>query len=129
MLDLNQRHGANSPWGTSYLAPPQLAAFYRWLIYLPANIYPTISIVEFPERYIAVPAEAAVTKEIAAKWVSAGTMERREDAWMILEKNFGVKNYDGRFFLGTERPTVLDVYISMMAHWPPNPRYFTSLQG
>lgn len=56
---------------------PQLAAFYRWLLYIPANLYPLITILgksstyggsrrvfialhfpEFPERFMEVPASA-----------------------------------------------------------------------
>lgn len=121
---MNDRHGAGSPWSTANLAPPQLAAFYRWLVYIPANIYPTITIVEFPERYIAVPDGAPVTKDVAKEWVAAEGSERRKDVWKLLEAGIG-RGVDGcksEFALGTEKPTMIDVYVTLMAHWTPYPR-------
>ncbi|KAG8899365.1 hypothetical protein FRC01_010570, partial [Tulasnella sp. 417] len=124
-LYLNDRHGLGSPWSTSNLAAPQLATFYRFLVYIPANIYPTVTIVEFPERYVSVPKDASVTLDEVKKWVSQESSKRRADAWTLLETQLGpgVKGFNGRFLLGTDHPTVLDVYMAMMAHWSPYPRY------
>lgn len=122
--DLNDRHGLGSPWSTSRLAAPQLAAFYRFLVYVPANIYPTVTIVEFPERYISVPKDANVTLDEVKEWVSEESSKRRADAWTLLETQLGpgVKGFNGSFLLGTDQPTLLDVYMTMMAHWTPYPR-------
>ncbi|KAG8947841.1 hypothetical protein FRC04_010199 [Tulasnella sp. 424] len=124
-LYLNDRHGLDSPWSTSRLAAAQLAAFYRFLVYIPANIYPTVTIVEFPERYISVPKDANVTLDEVKQWVSDESSKRRADAWTLLETQLGpgVKGFNGSFLLGTDQPTMLDVYVTMMAHWTPYPRY------
>jgi len=125
-LYLNDRHGAGTTWGTKRLSATQLASFYRWLVFIPANVYPTVTIIEFPQRYVAVPADAGVSATAVQGWVAEGTKARREDAWKILEQNLG-KGVDrsdrGRFLLGTERPTILDVYVTLLAHWTPHPRY------
>ncbi|KAG8903470.1 hypothetical protein FRB99_003248 [Tulasnella sp. 403] len=123
-LYLNDQHGSGTRWSTANLTPPQLAAFYRWLVYIPANIYPTITVIEFPERYCAVPQDAPVSQEQVQRWISNGTDERRQDAWKFLEAGIvrGIHGANGKFALGTEEPTILDIYITMLAHWPPHPR-------
>ncbi|KAG8909883.1 hypothetical protein FRC00_009260 [Tulasnella sp. 408] len=124
-LYLDNRHGLDSPWSTSKLAAPQLAAFYRFLVYIPANIYSTVTVIEFPERFVSVPKDASVTLDEVKKWIYEGGSKRRADAWTLLETQLGpgVKGFSGKFLLGTDHPTVLDVYMTMLAHWAPYPRY------
>ena len=63
-------------------------------------------------------------KEIAAQWVSEGTRERSAAAWKLLESQLPLsgQTISGRFALGTDQPTFLDLYIALVAHWAPEPR-------
>lgn len=92
------------------------------MVYCPSNVYPTITIIEFPGRYVKVPTDGSVDQSEAEKWVADETSERRKDAWLLLEKQHGVKGFNGSFVLGTSSPTVLDIYITLLAHWSPYPR-------
>lgn len=90
--------------------PRQLAAFYRWLVYIPANIYPTVTVIEFPERYVNVPEGSNVTRDEAKKWVAAETSKRREDVWRLLEN---VSASD----TAVPRETTLTRYFTEPASW------------
>lgn len=46
LVDLNDRHAQGTPWSTSSLTPSQLALFYRLMVFIPANIYPVITMID-----------------------------------------------------------------------------------
>ncbi|KAG9030659.1 hypothetical protein FRB95_003674 [Tulasnella sp. JGI-2019a] len=126
VLYLNQRHGSNTLWSTSGLNPPQLASFYRWLVFLPANVFTTVIHVEFPDRFVLVPADAPVQPDVVHTWVGEAGKKKRADVWLILEEHLGksVHREEGKpFLLDTEHPTMLDVYVTLLAHWTNHPRY------
>ncbi|KAG9004298.1 hypothetical protein FRB94_006819 [Tulasnella sp. JGI-2019a] len=126
ILYLNDRHGSNTPWGTSSLSPIQLASFYRWLVFLPANVFTTVNLVEHPGRFVIVPEDSPVQLDVVQSWVWEAGNKKRGDVWRVLEERLGkaMPREEGKpFLLGTEHPTMLDVYMTLLAHWTNRPRY------
>jgi hypothetical protein len=41
---LVERHGTGTPWALGDLTSSQLASFYRWMLFIPGNIYPLITL-------------------------------------------------------------------------------------
>ncbi|KAG8854087.1 hypothetical protein FRB96_007793 [Tulasnella sp. 330] len=133
IMYINERHGRNTLWGTSTLDPTQLAAFYRWLVFLPANVMPIMIHVEFPKRFVTVPADADPTVKSGSdgmlKWIADEGRKRRAEVWLILEEHLGIgmqsRRDEGKpFLLGTQHPTMLDVYLTLLANWTTNhPRH------
>lgn len=52
-------------------------------------------------------------------------MEKRENVFKILEEDLvkGIPRRPGQFTLGTDAPTFLDIFLAMVAHYAPYPRY------
>ncbi|KAG8874460.1 hypothetical protein FRB97_005902 [Tulasnella sp. 331] len=133
ILYLNERHGRNTPWGTSGLDPIQSAAFYRWLVFLPANVTPIMGHVEFPKRFVAIPESADSNLKSESdgvlKWIGDAGRKRRGEIWIVLEEHLGKgmqarRNEQKPFLLGTQDPTMLDVYLTLLANWATNhPRH------
>jgi len=128
-LYLHDNFAANTPWSTKELTAEQLALFYRLVFFIPANIYPAITAIDFPERFIVIPASADlhVTKEAAVGWVTEKALENREAAYKLLESIIAAESArrggECAYSLGTEHPTIADVYITLIAHYSPRPRY------
>ncbi|KDN47644.1 hypothetical protein RSAG8_03434, partial [Rhizoctonia solani AG-8 WAC10335] len=101
----------------------QLAAFYRWFVFIPANVYPTITVIEFPSRFVRVPSNSPVDSTTVETWITEGTFIKQGEIWKMMERDMAKDLQAGMFLLGTERPTFLDVLVALIAHWPPNPRY------
>jgi len=82
------------------LAPPPDAperpAFLRLLVWLVANVYPTFTYGDYPERWVM---EAPET-------LGAAMVEQRKTLWLWLESQLG----DGPWVLG-ERFSALDLYV------------------
>ncbi|QRV88784.1 glutathione S-transferase [Ceratobasidium sp. AG-Ba] len=123
VLYLQERHAKNTPWDTRSLLPSQLAAFYRWFIFIPANIYPVLTVGEFPARFVRVPEDAVVDPKTVEGWVTKGAFARREELWRMMEKEMTREFKDGKFLLGTEHPTLLDILVALVAHYTPHPRF------
>ncbi|KAG8874459.1 hypothetical protein FRB97_005901 [Tulasnella sp. 331] len=133
VLYLNERHGRNTPWGTSTLDPIQLAAFYRWLVFLPANVTPIMGNAGSPEKFVTIPADADPTVKSESdgvlKWIADAGKTRRGEIWIVLEGQLGkgmqARRDEGKpFLLGTQHPTMLDVYLTLLANWTTNhPRH------
>lgn len=104
------------------MSPIQLAAFYRWFIFVPANVYPLLTIGEFPARFVHVPDDSPVDSKTIESWITKGTFARREEIWKMMEREMTKDLQDGKFLLGTECPTLLDVLIALVSHWTPHPR-------
>jgi GST-like protein len=87
------------------------AAFLRWLIYLVANVYPTFTYGDFPERWVD-------GREAQQKLV-ATTDARREAHWRYLESlaSNGTSFLDSGF-------SALDLYVWVMSHWRPRRAWF-----
>ena len=115
--DLQHNHAKGTEWSLQNLSPAQLAAFYRWFIFIPANLYPALTVGEFPARFVHVPADAGVESKSVESWIADGAFARMGDMWRIMEKNMPRDLGSGRFVLGTDHPTFLDVLLAMVAHY------------
>ena len=85
------------------------ATFLRLLVWLVANVYPTFTYGDYPERWVAESPEA----------LGAAMVEQRKTLWLWLESQLG----DGPWVLG-ERFSALDIYIGAMVHWRPRRAWF-----
>ena len=90
------------------LRDPLRREFLRWLMFLVAAVYPTFTYGDEP-----------------AKWTPAGagelrqsTEDHRKSLWRLVE---GAVR--GPWFLG-ERPSALDLYVSVMTRWRPRREWF-----
>ena len=84
-------------------ATPERARFYRWLVFIPANIYASVSRYDYPERFSTDPAHGEAIRAAAKEMI-------RKD-WLIVEREV-----NGPFFFG-EQFTALDVYIAGISRW------------
>ncbi|KAG8968781.1 hypothetical protein FRC03_005961 [Tulasnella sp. 419] len=122
---LDEKHGKASTLSLASMTNSQRAAFYRWIVFIPANMYPLITIIDFPERFVDVPADASVEKEAVQQWIVDGCWKRMKEMWFILEDQLGKRSQElgkGPFILGTEHPNALDLFLAICAHWSPPPR-------
>jgi len=86
------------------------AAFLRWLVFLVANVYPTFTYGDLPERFVTTAGAApAFRGEVDA-------YARR--LWGIVEAAAGAP-----CFLG-ERFSALDIYLAVMTRWRPGRSWF-----
>lgn len=95
--------------GSDLMPPPgdpARVAFYRWLVFIPANIYAMYSIGDDPSRWLDDKAAQAQLKE--------RSVERTKFFWGVMESNVEPAPY----LLG-ERMSVLDLYVAMISHWRP----------
>jgi len=106
LLWLLERHpGRLSPSPGNPLRP----VFLRWLVYLPAAIYPMYTVGDFCDRW--------VMGEEAQAQLKQATIDRTLACWANVEA--GLRPAPGGWALGTPDWTVLDLYISMMTRWRP----------
>ncbi|QRV88788.1 glutathione S-transferase [Ceratobasidium sp. AG-Ba] len=75
---------------------------------------------EFPQRFVNVPVDGGVDAASVHDWVKQRANQRREELWLMLEKEMtdGLKEH--QFLAGTERPTLLDLFVAMMGHFMPH---------
>ena len=85
---------------------PRRSLALRWIIFIAGNMYPAISVGDFPERWVTSDAARAELKE--------GAVERLKAYWTMLEQAF----WPSPYLLGAEM-TALDVYAAMLARWRP----------
>jgi GST-like protein len=85
-------------------------AFLRWLVFLVANLYPTFTYADDPQRFVRDPQ--------AAKDFAAAVDDYRRRLWGIVESAAGAP-----WFLGP-RFSALDLYVAVMAHWRPGRAWF-----
>jgi GST-like protein len=83
---------------------PLRAAFLNRLIWFVSVLYPTFSYRDYPERW------APDAAEQLAERIDAF----RRSLWLQLESDVG----DSGWVIG-ERPSALDIYVSVMSHWRP----------
>ena len=88
---------------------PERAAFLRWLVWLVANVYPTFTYGDYPDRWA-----ASAPDELAAS-----TLDHRKRLWRQLEAAVE----PGPWVLG-ERFSALDIYVGAMVHWRPRQEWF-----
>jgi GST-like protein len=88
---------------------PLRPTFLRWLIWIAANVYPTFTYGDYPERWVSADAKSLKT----------ATDTYRERLWRQLESEVG----EGGWTLGTNF-SALDVYVAVMTHWRPGRVWF-----
>lgn len=92
---------------------PRRAEYLRWMVYVPAAIYPMYWIRDDPYRLAATPPSAAVVKSRAS--------ERIVECWRLMDAQVSPAPY----LLG-ERLSLLDLYITVVSRWTPGRRRFYS---
>ncbi|HXL84457.1 MAG TPA: glutathione S-transferase family protein, partial [Casimicrobiaceae bacterium] len=85
---------------------PRRALALRWVVFIAGNMYPAISVGDFPERWVKSKAARAELKD--------GAVERLKAYWTMLEQALKPAPY----LLGSEM-TALDVYAAMLSRWQP----------
>jgi GST-like protein len=86
------------------------AAFLRWMVFVVANIYPTFTYADVPERFVkAEGAAAGFRQEIDAYACRL---------WSMVEGAAGAP-----WFLG-QRFSAMDVFLAVMTHWRPRQAWF-----
>jgi GST-like protein len=97
------------------LAPPTddpaRAAFLRWMVYVPAQIYAMYWVRDVPSRLAADPK--------AEKVILERTADRIADCWTMMDAQIT----PGRHLLG-DRLTVLDLYVAVVSRWTPRRKRF-----
>lgn len=97
----------------SGLAPapdaPERATFLRWLVWMVANVYPTFTYGDYPDRWTTGAPDELV----------ASTLDHRKRLW----RQFEVAVEPGPWVLG-ERFRALDIYVGAMVHWRPRQEWF-----
>ena len=89
------------------LVPQDAAAraqFYRWMIYVPANMYALAPFRDFPAKWI--------DEEAAQKRFRERTTERLHELWRQLETELQPAPY----VLGADM-SALDLYLAMVSRW------------
>ncbi|KAJ7595526.1 hypothetical protein C8J56DRAFT_385016 [Mycena floridula] len=120
---LDAKYASGSRWGTWALNDEQKAGYYRWMCFIPANIYPLVTILDFPDRFVEAPDDAMT--EMACKWVSSKVSQRRMEMFKIMEEHLGegIQRSSEQYALGTDYPTFLDIYLTVVCHYCPYPRW------
>lgn len=85
-------------------------AFLRWLVFLVANLYPTFTYADDPQRF--------VHDESSAKAFEEAVLAYRRRLWTIVDGTAAAP-----WFLG-ERFSALDLYLAVMTHWRPGRAWF-----
>ncbi len=80
----------------------------RWLMFLVAAIYPTFTYGDAPKKWVG----------DAGDKLRASTDEHRESLWRLVEGSVRAP-----WFLG-DRPSALDLYVSVMTRWRPRREWF-----
>ncbi len=86
--------------------PAARAQFYRWMVFVPANMYAIYPFRDFPAKW--------VDGEAAQKAFRDRCNERLKAFWTQLESAFSPSPY----LLGTDM-SALDLYLAMMSRWAP----------
>lgn len=90
---------------------PSRPAFLRWLVFLAAGLYPTFTFGDDPKRW--------VSDRVARRELRDRTDSVRKDLWHHVEQSIKPDPW----FLG-QRFSALDIYVTVMNHWRPNPDWF-----
>ncbi len=87
------------------------AAFYRWLVFVSANIYAVFPFRDFPPRW--------VEGEAAQKVFKDKTTDRLKFFWEVLESSL----HPAPYALG-KAMTAIDLYLAMVSRWSPGRAWF-----
>ncbi|HEX7688078.1 MAG TPA: glutathione S-transferase family protein [Burkholderiaceae bacterium] len=80
----------------------------RGLVYIPANCYSCITVIDYPERF------TTATDDAARAAVREGTRARLHHHWDVFADQFPV---DGDRFLGGTQPGALDILAAVVSKW------------
>ena len=80
----------------------------RGMVYIAANCYPCITILDYPERF------TSATDDASFAAIRAGTRERLRHHWNIFADLHPV---EGERFLGGDQPGALDLYAAVVSRW------------
>jgi GST-like protein len=80
----------------------------RGLVYIPANCYSCITIVDYPERF------TTATDDAARAAVRAGAKDRLHKHWDIFADLYPV---DGERFIAGDQPGALDLLAAVVSKW------------
>jgi GST-like protein len=80
----------------------------RGLVYIPANCYSCISVIDYPERY------TTATDDASLQAVRAGATARLHRHWEIFADLHPVDDAD---FIGGARPGALDILAAVVSKW------------
>jgi GST-like protein len=80
----------------------------RGLVYIPANCYSCITVIDYPERF------TTATDDAARAAVREGTRARLHHHWDIFADQFPV---EGERFLGGTQPGALDILAAVVSKW------------
>ena len=86
----------------------------RGLVYIAANCYPCITILDYPERF------TTATDDASLAAVRNGTNARLHHHWDIFADLYPVA--DGRF-IGGDHPGALDLYAAVVSRWAGTRRH------
>jgi GST-like protein len=89
---------------------PARPRFLRWLVFLVANLYPTFTYADEPQRFVADPAAAKAFRDKVDAYA--------QRLWRIVEAEAGAPR-----FLG-DRFSALDIYVAVMTRWRPRRAWF-----
>ncbi|MDQ6917210.1 MAG: glutathione S-transferase family protein [Pseudomonadota bacterium] len=78
----------------------------RWIVFIAGNMYPAISVGDYPERWVK-------SKDARAE-LKDGAVARLKDYWTLLEQSLQPAPY-----LAGSEMTALDVYAAMLSRWRP----------
>jgi hypothetical protein len=56
-------------------------------------------------------------------WILSKNVQNHESTYRMLESIVSITAGDSPYVLGTTHPTLVDVYVTLMAHYAPKPRY------
>lgn len=90
---------------------PRRTAFLRRLIWIVANVYPTFTYGDYPDRWVGTDAKSLKTS----------TDRYRERLWQEFEADMS----EGGWVLGSHF-SALDIYVAVMTHWRPGCAWFAA---
>ena len=93
-----------------HVGDPARRVALRWIVFIAANMYPAISVADFPERLVG--------DKAAQDALRRGAGERLQEYWRILESALRPAPY----LVGHDM-TALDVYAAMLSHWRPGRKW------
>ncbi|HZQ62735.1 MAG TPA: glutathione S-transferase family protein [Casimicrobiaceae bacterium] len=82
----------------------------RWILFIAGNMYPAISVGDFPERW--------TQEEAARKALADGARERLQHYWTVMEQAITPAPY-----LAGSDITALDLYAAMLSYWRPGRKW------
>ncbi len=89
-------------------APLERDLALRGLVYIAANCYPCVTILDYPERF------TSATHDTSFAAIREGTRARLHHHWDIFADLFPVAD---AHFIGGEQPGALDLYAAVVSRW------------